>query len=214
VLSTCYDNCKKRNYQKISCDNQLLNCVYLYCKKLRMKYLLTYIIYLLSLCIYGQNVNTFFVTKLSDHNKIKVVFKEGEKLKVNYTQSDNQNVIKGFIDEIGDTYIIVESVRIDLNEIAMVSAHKPGIKVLGGILFSAGTALIVKGFQRKENPKYIEKETVNFVGLGGGGTKTVVRDSGGLILMGSILCAASSIGIIIPTICHKDKYRFATHTNN
>jgi hypothetical protein len=179
-----------------------------------MKHLLIYIICLLSLCSYGQNVNTFFVTKLSDHNKIKVVFKEGEKLKVNYTQSDNQNIVKGFIDEIGDTYIIVESVRIDLNQIDIVSAHKPGIKVLGGILFSSGTALIVKGFQRKKNPKYVEKETVNFVGAGGGGTKTIERDGTVLIITGTMLCAISTIGIITPTICKKNKYRFASNIIN
>ena len=180
-----------------------------------MKHLIIYTICLLTLNSFGQKSNTFFATKLSDKGKIKLVFTEGERLKVKYTQSGNQNNVKGVIDEIGDTHIIVEGARIELSQIDMVSAHKPGIKVLGGILFSGGTALIISGIHRKQNPKYIEKEkTVNFVGAGGGGTKTVVRDGDGLILMGSILCVAGSIGIIIPTICHKDKYRFATHANN
>jgi len=178
-----------------------------------MKPLIIYTICLLTLNSFGQKSNTFFATKLSDKSKIKLVFTEGERLKVKYTQSGNQKKVKGVIDEIGDTHIIVEDARIELSQIDIVSKHQPRLKILGGIVFTGGAALIAAGIKRTENPIYKTKGSTDGM-FDLTPEKTVIRDGKGMITIGSILCAVSSIGIITPTICHKNKYRFNTYIKN
>lgn len=174
-----------------------------------MKQLLIYTFCLFAFISVSQNSNTFFVKKLTNEEQAKLVLSEGDKLKVRYTRSDMQNKIKGKITEIGASYLIVDNERIELNQIDLVSAHTPGIKILGGILFSAGSGLIVAGLERKSNPLIIEKDDpLNFVNSD---KKTVVRDGTGLIVLGTIICGISAVGIITPTLYPKDKYRFATN---
>ena len=175
-----------------------------------MKNILIYSMLFVCLNGFSQNSNTFFATKLSDNNKVKLVFTKGDKLKVKYLQSGTTLALKGKLNEIHDRHIVVDTVKIELTSIEEVSAHKPGIKVLGGILFASGSALIVKGINRKQNPITITKGSddgkFDFFP-----EKTVVRNGTGLIVFGSILCGISAVGIITPIYCNKNKFRFSTN---
>lgn len=175
-----------------------------------MRYILIFAVCLVGLNGLAQSQNTFFATKLSDNSKVKLVLVKGDKLKVKYEHLGKSHTIKGYLNEIGLNHIIIENERIELTQLYEVSAHKPGIKVIGGILFASGSALIAKGINRKQNPITVTKGSddsyIDFTP-----EKTVVRDGTGLIVFGSILCGISTIGIITPTFCDKNKYRFATN---
>ena len=122
-----------------------------------MRYILIFAVCLIGLNGLAQRQNTFFATKLSDDSKVKLVLVKGDKLKVKYDHLGKSHTIKGYINEIGLNHIIIENERIELAQLNKVSAHKPGIKVLGGILFASGSGLIVTGLVRKENPKTVTK---------------------------------------------------------
>lgn len=172
-----------------------------------MKHIILFVLCHLTSISSGQNSSTFFVTNRSKPNAVKLVLSVGDKMKVRYTNSSGTEKIKGKLKDIGETYIIIDSVRIQLAEIDLVSKHDKRIKIVGGILFSGGTGLIVAGNKRSENPIEIEKQTT---GLLGGSTKTIIRDGSTMIGIGSILCGISSVGILIPRTFTKSRFRFAT----
>ena len=177
-----------------------------------MKLLLISTICLMALSTFGQNSHTFFVNKISESSKTKLVLSEGDKLKVKYTKSDNQNEIKGLLEQIGESFIVINGERIKLSEIDVVSKHQLGIKVLGGIVFAGGTALIVKGLNRAKNPKVVYSK-VNLCFF----DSCLIPDTrhgGGMIALGTVLCGISSIGIILPSKYPKKRFRFATYFYN
>lgn len=165
--------------------------------------------------VFSQNSNTFFVTKISESSNVKLVLCVGDKMTVKYTDNSGPKKVKGKINDIRNTYIIIDSFRIELNEIDLVSKHKKEIKIFGGILFASGTALIVAGIKRSENPIEIVKQTpgLSSSGLLSGTTKTIVRDGSTMIGLGSIICGISSLGILIPRIYPASKYRYSTYVN-
>ena len=175
-----------------------------------MRYILILTICIISFKSVSQNKSTFFATKLSDNAKLKLVLVEGDKLKVKYQQSGNSTTLKGRLNKIGLNYIIIDKERIELKQLNQVSAHQPGIKVIGGILFASGSALIATGINRKQNPITITKAS-----SGGMFTfkpeKTIIRDGTGLIFFGALLCGISTVGILTPVYCTKFKYRFGTN---
>ena len=177
-----------------------------------MKHLLISIICLIAISTFSQNSNTFFVTKISKSSNIKLVLSEGDKLKVKYTKSGNQNEINGQLEQIGESFIVISGERINLSEIDVVSKHEPEIKVLGGIVFAGGTALIVKGLNRAKNPKVVYSK-VNLCFFDSCLIPST-RRGGGMIVLGTVLCGISSIGIISPNKYTKKRFRFATYINN
>lgn len=176
-----------------------------------MKQLLIFAIVLASHFSISQESNTFFITKKTDRSKVRLVLSEGNKLKVQYTSERQEHVVKGRVDSILVTSIVVNGQNIALNEIDVVTKHRYQLKVAGGLFFAGGAAMIAKGLERKENPVVFEKkDLVNVVSVT---THTVVRDGDGLIVIGGIICTFSSVAMILPNKCSKNKFQFNTHVH-
>ncbi|TNE72458.1 MAG: hypothetical protein EP333_07575 [Bacteroidetes bacterium] len=160
---------------------------------------------------YSQDKSTFFITRKSEPNNVRLVLYQGDKLKVKYAHDNHELQIKGKLQEIGDSFIVVENEQINIEDIQYVIVHNRQLKILGGLVFTAGTALITAGLIRKNNPKIVENKNDGFLMTDSSTYDTVVYDGSTMIAVGGILCTISTPFLFIPITYTKRIYRFSTY---
>lgn len=178
-----------------------------------IKHILLFLCFLLdnsSIC-FGQNSSTFYITKNTKPDKVRIVLIEGVKLKVKYAKSGELNSIKGNLTKVSATSVGINGLAIELSEIEKVTVHNRNMKFLGGFLLAGGTGLITAGLIRANNPKEVIKQNNSFIDFGNTSYTTVIRDGSTMMTIGGILCGLSAPFIVVPSAYSKSKFRFTTH---